>query len=79
MKVMRLILASEVTYVLNVLSEAVGNQFDDRRVVDIPLRTEMQVKSAKWLEKKFIEDNFSTVLRNGSNAITVYGVSVIDL
>ena len=79
MRVLRLIVASEITYVLNVLSEAVGETFDDRRVIDIPLRTANQEAAAVNLQYKFRSENFSAVLRNGPNAIVVYAATVVEI
>jgi len=79
MRVLRLIVASDITYVLNVLSEAVGVTFDDRRVIDIPLRTPEQEEAAVNLQHRFRSENYSSVLRNGPNAIAVYAATVVEI
>jgi hypothetical protein len=70
---------SDIQYVLNVLSGVANVPFDDRQVVDVPLRTEQQVEAARILEFGFKSGNLSNDLRNGANAVCIYGAEVIDL
>lgn len=79
MKVLRLVVPSTIPYILNVLSETAGVQFDDRMVVDVPLTKPGQLSAAYELESRFAHSKLSTELRNGPNAIAVYEAKVIDL
>jgi hypothetical protein len=78
MKVLRLIVASEITYVLNVLSSIAGVSLPDRRVVDIPLQP-CHYEAARRLAQWFQQCDGQTLLRNSPNAIDVFGVEVVDI
>jgi hypothetical protein len=79
MKAMRLVVPSNAQYAIQQLGNAAGVCFDDRQIVDVPLRTNAQLDAAKFLEKSFAEEGLSTSLRNGANAVNVYSVNVIDV
>lgn len=79
MKAMRLVVPSTAQYAIQHLGNAAGVQFDDRQVVDVPLRTEQQIAGARYLEHMFLHEGMSGALRNGPNAVAVYSVAVVDL
>ena len=79
MKVLRLIVPSEIGYSLNVLSGVAGVTFADRRVVDIPLDGPEQYEGARRLAHWFRECDGRNQLRNSPSAIDVFAIDVIDL
>lgn len=79
MLVMRLEVASVHGYVIQQLSSHAGVRFDDREVIDVPLRTNEQIQAARELEDEFNEDGLSGRLRNGPNAVTVYSCRLVKL
>lgn len=79
MKIMRLVVPSVAGYAIQQLGDAAGVQFDDRQIVDVPIRTDQQLLAARSLEQSFQHHGMSGELRNGKNAVTVYSVSVIDI
>ena len=79
MKVMRLVVPSVAGYTIQQLGNIVSVCFDDRQIVDVPLRTNEQVVRARELEHQFKDEKLSNTLRNGPNAVTVHSLEVIDI
>lgn len=79
MEVMRLIVPSVCGYAIRQLSAHIGTEFDDRQVVDVPLKTEQQVRAARALESQFVIDGLSSELRNGPNAVQIFSCSVVEI
>lgn len=79
MWVMRLVVQSVHGYVIQQLSDHSGVKFDDREVIDVPLRSTEQIQAARELELEFRDDNLSGKLRNGPNAITVISCEVVKI
>lgn len=79
MLAMRLVVQSVHGYVIQQLSNHAGVNFDDREVIDVPLKNNEQVQAARELEAEFKEDGLSGKLRNGPNAITVISCEVVKL
>lgn len=79
MKVMRIVVPAACEYSIQQLSRHAGVNFDARQVVDVPLRTHEQYHAAKILQQQFELMNLSADLRNGPNAVTVYGCTVVDI
>ena len=78
-KCLRLVVPSQITYTLNVLSSCCGVTFPDKQVVDVPLETREQVDNARKLAQWFVENDGRTVLRNCPSAVDVYSIEMIDL
>lgn len=78
-KALRIVVPSTAQYAIQHLGIAAGVQFDDRQIVDVPLRTEEQIAGARYLEHMFLHEGMSSALRNGPNAVTVYSVKIVDL
>jgi len=78
MHVLRLVVPSNHTYLIKQIGDAVGFQFDDRQVVDVPLRTPEQ-KNAADAFCKDMADGLGTKLRNGPNAVIVYSAEVVEI
>jgi len=78
-KIMRLVVPSNCTYAIQQLGNAEGVSFDDRQVVDVPLRTDEQLDAARRLENRFRHGGLSVELRNGANAVSVYSLEVVDI
>lgn len=79
MKLLRLTVPSQLTYVLNVLSRRSGVVFPDRQVVDVPLYDHEQVRAAELLSQQFLTSDVRTELANGPDAIRVYHAEVVEV
>lgn len=79
MYVMRLVVPSVHGYAINQLSSHAGVAFDDREVIDVPLKTQEQIQAARELAEEFKTDNLSGQLRNGPNAVSIYSCELVKL
>lgn len=79
MKVLRLEVPSFCSYALRVLSDESGVVFEDRQIVDIPIRSDEQLDAARRIQEGFVSGNLATKLRNGKNAVCVYAGHVVDV
>jgi hypothetical protein len=78
-KVMRLVVPATCDYAIRQLGAHVGVEFDNRQVVDVPLRTPEQIEKARKLQNEFERCGLSITLRNGPNAVVVYSCEVVDI
>jgi hypothetical protein len=78
-KVMRIVVPSSAEYAIRQLGLHIGVEFDNRQVVDVPLRTPEQIEGARKLQNQFEHSGLSITLRNGPNAVQVYSCEVVDL
>jgi hypothetical protein len=79
MYVMRLEVASVHGYAIQQLGNYAGVKFDEREVIDVPLRSNQQISAARQLEQEFSEDGLSGNLRNGPNAVTIYSCKLVKI
>ena len=79
MKCLRLVVPSQISYTLGVLSSVCGVKFPDRQVVDVPLESPEQVDNARKLARWFVEQDGRKQLRECPSAIDVYSIELIDL
>jgi len=79
MKVLRLVVPSQITYTLNVLSQVAGVAFPNRQVVDVPLRDPDEYEAARKLAGWFNNQDGRTQLRNCPSAVDVFAVDIVDL
>ena len=81
MRVLRLIVPSQIRYTLNVLSQYAGVQLPDRQVIDVPLYDGPQIQAAERLAAEFNDGSgrLHDALRNGANAIVVYHACVVEI
>lgn len=79
MFIMKLEVPSVHEYPIRQLGQYIGTKFDEREVINVPLRTTEQIQAARELEKEFKQDGLSGKLRNGPNAVTIYSLELIKL
>lgn len=78
---LRLVVQSQVMYLLRALSQFAGTEFPDRQIIDVPLCSAEQYMAANMLVARFNSDPdaFRAALRDGPSAVTVYSVEVVNI